>query len=100
MTAVNPTGSALARPDDWKNSTVNGASAEETPAVKWSRNTAGSWVSHDGCYEIAARYVDGHFAWRGREVSTDKLICSSIDPEFVKRTCESHAASVAAEHTS
>lgn len=66
-------------------------------SLVWSRNDQGAWVSFCGTYEIAARYTNGHFAWRGRDVHTDKLICSSIDPEFVKRTCESHAASVAAE---
>lgn len=66
-------------------------------SVIWSRNTAGYWVSACGRYEISPRYTDGHFAWRGREVSTDKLICSSLDPDFVKYRCESHAASVAAE---
>lgn len=68
-------------------------------SLAWSRNDQGAWVSFCGTYEIAARYTNGHFAWRGRDVHTDKLICSSIDPEFVKRTCESHAASVAAEAT-
>jgi hypothetical protein len=65
--------------------------------MNWSRNTAGSFVSDCGRYEIAPRYVDGHFAWRGRDIHTDKLIAASLDPEYVKRTCESHASSVAAE---
>jgi hypothetical protein len=58
--------------------------------MKWSRNYAGAWVSDCGRYEIASRYADGHFAWRGREVDTDKLIASSLDPEYVKQSCERH----------
>lgn len=65
--------------------------------MNWSRNSEGYFISDCGRYEVAPRYTDGCFAWRGREISTDKLIAASLDPEYVKQTCERHAASVARE---
>jgi hypothetical protein len=54
-------------------------------------------VSEGEVYAIEGRYVDGSFAWRGRVVDTDVLVCSSADRLLVQQVCERHAASAIAE---
>lgn len=55
--------------------------------------------SSDGVYELTGRYTDGHFAWRGRRIDSDRLIAASADRAFVEQRCEAHALSVVAEST-
>lgn len=54
-------------------------------------------LSDDRRYELHAQWTGGHFEWRGRVIATDELVAASHDREFVRRRCEEHAASVAAE---
>jgi hypothetical protein len=66
--------------------------------MKWTARGGQSATSDDGRYELRGAFASkGHFEWRGRERSTDRLICANADVDFVKSVCERHAASVAAE---
>jgi hypothetical protein len=50
-----------------------------------------------GRYEARGGYFGGSYAWRGRCVATDDLVCSSADLSMVKAVCARHAARVDAE---
>lgn len=65
--------------------------------MKWLRSVGRAAVTDCGRYEITGSYHNGHFAWRGREVSTDHLVQSSADRGFVQLCCERHATAVNAE---
>lgn len=59
-----------------------------------------TFVSDCGQYDLRAAWTDGHYAWRGRHIDSDRLIWSSADRGYVEGCCARHAASAIAEHTS
>lgn len=65
--------------------------------MRWREISRFLHVSECRQYELYGAYFNGHFAWRGRIVETDTLVCASQDRDMVRLTCERHAAKVEAE---
>ncbi len=65
--------------------------------MKWRHIS--QFYAISGCeqYELTGRYTDGHFAWRGRLIATDRLIASSQDRGYVERQCAADARAAIAE---
>lgn len=65
--------------------------------MKWLDSSKFNALSDCGRYELAGRYINGNFAWRGRVIQTDELVASSQDRGFVELMCELHAAALDAQ---
>lgn len=59
--------------------------------MNWLDSSKFSALSDCKRYELAGRYINGHFAWRVRVIQTDELVASSQDRGFVELMCELHA---------
>lgn len=65
--------------------------------MKWLDASRSVSISSCKRYELAGRYIDGHFAWRVRVIQTDELVASSQDRGYVKLMCSRHAANLDAQ---
>lgn len=65
--------------------------------MSWLDSSKFNALSSCKRYELAGRYINGHFAWRGRVIQADELIASSQDRGYVKLMCELHAARLDAQ---
>lgn len=65
--------------------------------MNWLNSSKFSALSSCKRYELAGRYIDGYFAWRGRVIQTDELVASSQDRGYVELKCELHAAALDAQ---
>jgi hypothetical protein len=64
--------------------------------MNWRLHNRG-YFSDCGQYELRPTYADGHFAYHGRHIESDKLIAASADRTFVQSSCERHALAALAE---